>query len=200
MKINQRYVILLSIAVFIIAFVFLYFSYTKQTNEQKLAKQNLASATTSLDTATKEKTNQANLLTQATIQIATLQSQLAQAQQQLQGKQQVIPAAIENIDYNEILFNIAHTNNLLVLNINTTSPTANQVDKVTLYVTTFAISVKGETSDILNFVNDLATDVNFVSGTIDGVTMTVTTEQTPDGETITTTQGDISLSLYGYGE
>ena len=33
-----------------------------------------------------------------------------------------------------------------------------------------------------------------------GVTMTVNTEQTPEGETITTTQGDISLSLYGYGE
>jgi hypothetical protein len=63
----------------------------------------------------------------------------------------------------------------------------------------FTISVKGETSDILNFVNDLATDVNFVSGTIDGVTMTVTTEQTPDGPVVTT-QGDISLSLYGYKE
>jgi Tfp pilus assembly protein PilO len=199
MKLNQRYVILLGIAVFIIAFAFLYLSYTKQTSQQKLAKENLASAAATFNTVTKEKTNQENLLTQANSQVAKLQSQLAQAQQQLQDKQQVIPSAIENIDYNEILFNIAHTNNLLVLNVNVNGPTENQVDKVTLYITMFTISVKGETSDILNFVNDLATDNNFVSGTIDGVTMTVTTEQTPEGDVVST-QGDISLSLYGYGE
>jgi Tfp pilus assembly protein PilO len=200
MKINQRYVILICIVVFIIAFAFLYMSYTKQTNEHKLAQQNLDNANATYTSVTKEKAKQENLLTQANSQVAQLQSQLSQAQLQLREKQQVIPAAIENIDYNELLFNIAHTNKLLVLNINTTGPTENQVDKVSLYVTMFTISVKGETSDILNFVNDLATDTNFVSGTIDGVTMTVTTEQTPDGETITTTQGDISLSLYGYGE
>jgi Tfp pilus assembly protein PilO len=199
MKINQRYVILLGIAVFIIAFAFLYLSYTKQTGQQKLAKENLASATTTFNTVNKDKTNQDNLLTQANSQVAQLQSQLAQAQQQLQDKQQVIPAAIENIDYNELLFNIAHSNQLLVLNVNVNGPTENQVDKVSLYITMFTISVKGETSDILNFVNDLATDNNFVSGTIDGVTMTVTTEQTPEGAMIST-QGDISLSLYGYGE
>ena len=162
-------------------------------------RQNLDSANATFTSVTKEKATQEGLLTDANDQLAKLQSQLAQAQQQLQTEQQVIPAAIENIDYNELLFNIAHTNNLIVLNINTTAATENQVDKVTLYVTMFTISVKGDTTNILSFVNDLAADINFVSSTIDGVTMTVSKEQTDEGE-IVSTQGDISLSLYGYKE
>jgi hypothetical protein len=64
----------------------------------------------------------------------------------------------------------------------------------------FTISVEGQTQDILKFVADISKDSYFISGTIDSVTVTVTTEEGPEGEIITTTQGDINLSLYGYEE
>ena len=62
MKINQRYVILLSIAVFLIAFVFLYMSYAKQNSEHKSAQQNLDSANATLTSVTKDKANQGGLV------------------------------------------------------------------------------------------------------------------------------------------
>ena len=198
MKINQRIIIVIVIVVFIAAFAFLYMNYSKETSQQKLLKQNLLNAKSTLDTVTNNKASQQTLLDQAKTEVATLQSQLAQAQQQLREKQQVIPEAIENIDYNELLFNIAQQDGLKVLSINTNGPAQNQVDKVTLYVTMFTISVEGQSANILQFVSDIAQDSNFISGTIDLVTMTVTTEEGPEGELITITQGDINLSLYGY--
>ncbi len=200
MKINQRYVILLGIVVFLVAFVLLYMSYARQKNENTLAKQNLSTATTAYNNAVKEKANQEGLLTQANTQITDLQNQLSQAQLQLQNKQQVIPESIENIDYNELLFNIANNNKLTVVSISVAGPTENQVNEIPLYTTSFAISVKGYTQDILNYINDITKDINFVSATVDGVTMTASSEQAEDGTTVTTTQGDISISLYGYGE
>ena len=200
MKINQRIIIIIGIAIFLIAFVLLYMSYSKETSQQNLLKQNLTAAQSTFNSVTTNKTNQEQLLDQAKTQVAGLQSQLAQAEQQLREEQQIIPATIENINYNELLFNIAQQNRLTVVSINTNGPIQNQVDKVTLHVTMFTISVKGQTDDILAFVSDIAQDSNFVSGAINSVTMTVTTEEGPEGEVITTTQGDINLSLYGYEE
>ncbi len=200
MKINQRYVILLSIAVFLIAFVFLYMSYANQSRENKQAGQNLSAANTAYDVAIKEKTTQEGLLSKANSDVAQLQSQLAQVKLQLQEKQQVIPQSVPNIDYNELLFNIARSNKLEMVSINTTGPTSNQTGDVSLFVTGFTISVTGNAQDILNFINQITSDSNFVSATIDGVTMSVSTEQAEDGTTVTTTQGNIVLSVYGYEE
>ena len=74
MKINQRYIIALVIIVFLAAFVFLYMNYSKQKSENTTAQENLNNANTAYNTALKEKTNQEDLLTQATSQIAQLQS------------------------------------------------------------------------------------------------------------------------------
>jgi Tfp pilus assembly protein PilO len=202
MKINRRYIILLGIVIFIAAFAFLYMNYSKQRSEA--AQQNLTNANTNYNSAIKEKAGQADLLAQTNGQIAQLQSQLAQVQQQLQTEQQIIPKSIQNIDYDELLFNLAHDNSLVVLSINVNGPDETQFEDVTMFLTVINISVRGDTWNILSFVNDIATDTNFVSSTLDGVTMSVTTEDVQVDETttiqVTSTQGDISLSLYGYEE
>ncbi|MBN1366564.1 MAG: hypothetical protein JW967_01375 [Dehalococcoidales bacterium] len=204
MKINPRYIIILCIVIFLAAAVYLYMFYSKQQTENTTAQQNLNNANSNYTSALKEKTNQEELLNQTTGQIAQLQSDLLLAQQKLQEGQQVIPESIENIDYDELLFDLAHSNGLVVLSVNVNGPNETQLSDVTMFVTQINISVRGATWDILNFINDITADTDFASATIDGVTMSVQTDEVEqeDGSTIevTTTQGDFTLSLYGYEE
>lgn len=204
MKINQRYIIALVIIIFLAAFVFLYMGNARQKRENTTAQENLNNANTAYATAIKEKSNQEDLLNQATGQIAQLQSRLIEIQLQLQEQQQVIPESIKNIDYDEILFNIADANKLQVLSLNIQGPTEVEVNGVTLFLYTFNISLSGDTPDILNYVNDVTTGDDFISAIVEGITMTVSTIEVPvDEETtieVPITQGDITITVYGVGK
>jgi Tfp pilus assembly protein PilO len=204
MKTSRKYIIILIIVIFIAAFAFLYMTYNKQKNENTLAQQNLTNAQTTYNTALKNKAAQEELLTETNTQIAELQSRLLLAQQQLQTEQQVIPQAIKNIDYDELLFSLAGSGGLTVLNLSVTGPAESQVNDVTMFMYTFNLSLRGETWDIINFIDKIATDASFISTVIEGVTMTVNVEEVEVDEDTTievrTTQGDITLSIYGLEE
>lgn len=204
MKINQRYIIALVIIIFLAAFVFLYMGNARQKRENTTAQDNLKNADTAYATAIKEKSNQEDLLNQATGQITQLQNRLIEIQLQLQEQQQVIPESVKNIDYDEILFNIADTNKLQVLSLNIQGPTEVAVNDVTLFIYTFNISLSGDTPDILNYVNDVTTGNYFISAIVEGITMTVSTIEVPvDEETtieVPITQGDITITVYGVGK
>ena len=204
MKISQKYIIALLIVIFIAALAFLYMTYSKQKSENTLAQQNRTNAQTTYNTALKNKAGQEELLTEANTQIAGLQSRLLQVQQQLQTEQQVIPQAIKNIDYDELLFGIARSSGLTVLNLNVNGPSEIQVNDVSMFTYTFNISLRGETWDIISFINEVATDDSFISTVIEGVTMTVNVEEVEIDEDTTievrTTQGDITFSIYGLEE
>ena len=90
------------------------------------------------------------------------------------------------------------------MNLNVNGPSEIQVNEVSMFMYTFNISLRGETWDIISFINEVATDESFISTVIEGVTMTVRVEEVEIDEDTTvevrTTQGDITLSIYGLEE
>jgi len=197
MKINRRLIVIISIAVFVIALAFLYLNYQKQVTAQTSAQQDLTAANSSLTIITSSKTKAQTQLDQDKNQLNDLQGQLAQTQQNLAEKQQILPLSVGNIDYNEIIFNVAGSCNLTILTLTSSPPVANSANNLSFSVSGFDITLQGQMSDVLNFIHTVATDSRFAGGVIDAVSTSKVTIDTPSGSQ-DAIQAGIHLSLYSY--
>jgi chromosome segregation ATPase len=185
----------MGIGVFVIAFVAMFFLYARQSSEQEELESSLAGAQTQL---AKLISGRQSLETQLSQQ----QSKLAETQALLDSALASFPELEANIEYNEVLTELAEDYDLEVVSMAADTPRENDVEGVVFLVISFEVKVKGELSSILNMINAIATDERFSSATIETVNIDI-----PEPELILATlgqepeqsSGTIKLVGYSYG-
>lgn len=207
MKINQRLIIVLLIGVFVVAFAFLYINYSKQSSARTLAQQDLSQANAALEKSTAEKNAAQQQLDQANNDIAQLQNQVTTNEDKLADTRSSFPASADSVDYSEIFFDIARRYSVSVTSIATDKTSSARTDSLTFNTSTFQISIKGNMTDVINYLYALSTEPPFDYAKIatlgisqnQETTTTTNADGTETDTTITYEQMDIQITMYTYG-
>ena len=181
MKPSKKVWLIIGIAIFAIVLAVLFSFYSRQAGEREQLENDLVVAKA--------------LLPQLTAQKEDMEDQLAQAQSLLDRSRAEFPESVECIEYGEDLFEIADDCDLRLTTLRPSKPTAKKVGAVTYSVSSFAVSVKGEVSDILDFVDALRTGVDFQLPW--GADVTSVKISYSGGE-VTTGTATINLNIYAY--
>ena len=204
MKISKTAWLILGIGIFVIAFASLYLVYFQQGREQERLSDSLSVAQQTLPKLASEKDDWERQLTQLGSQLARLKSELARATSRLADSKTSFPKSVESIEYGERLFNIADGCDLVITEFTASEPGDKKVEvevgdikveDVTYFVTSFTVDVEGEVTDILDFINTIATDEYFINATVVEVDMVVPELASEEEEKPSAT---IKLDIYGY--
>lgn len=177
MKPSKKVWLIIGIAIFAIVLAVLFTIYSRQAGEREQLENNLWVAQA--------------LLPQLTAQKEDLEDQLAQAQSLLDRSRTEFPESVECIEYGEDLFEIADDCDVELTRITASKPTGS----ATYSVSSFAVDVNGDVSDILDFVDALRTGVDFQLPWGAEVTAVRITYGGGEGTAGTAT---ISLNIYAY--
>ena len=189
MKLSKTAWLILGIGIFVIALGSLYMVYSRQGSEEEQLSNSLLAAQQTLSRLTSERADSESTLTK-------MEDKLAQAELLLHKAKAKFPGLVESTDYAERLFNIADGCDLAVTEFTSLEPadqTAEAKD-VTYFVTSFSVKVEGEVTDILDFINAIATSEYFTTATIELVDMDIPEEETEEEEP----SASIGLVIYGY--
>lgn len=143
MKPSKKVWLIIGIAIFAIVLAVLFSFYSRQAGEREQLEKSLEDAQF--------------LLPQLTAQKEDMEDQLAQAQSLLDRSRAEFPESVECIEYGEDLFEIADDCNLALTSLRPSKPTSSAIYSVS----SFVVSVNGEVSDILDFVDALRAGVDF---------------------------------------
>ena len=143
MKTSKKVWLIVGIAIFVIAFAVLFLFYSRQAGEREQLENDLVVAQA--------------LLPQLTAQKEDVEDQLAQAQSLLDRSRAEFPESVECIEYGEDLFEIADDCDVVITKLTASKPTGSAIYSVS----SFAVSVTGEVSDILDFVDALRVGEDF---------------------------------------
>jgi Tfp pilus assembly protein PilO len=147
MKPSKKVWLIVGIAIFVIVLAVLFSFYSRQAGEREQLEKRLEDSQF--------------LLPQLTAQKEDMEDQLAQAQSLLDRSRAEFPESVECIEYGEDLFEIADDCNLQLTALRLSEPTNKNVGAATYSVSSFALSVTGGVSDILDFVDALRAGVDF---------------------------------------
>lgn len=206
MKFGKTAQLLLAIGIFAIGAIFLYrMNLERQAVHEELDTQ-LAATQLLLPKLSSDKEELESRLNR-------LQSELAQAETSLGESKAKFPASVENIDYVELLFEMAQARDLELMSLTTSGPVIQVVEDIGYEVTSFNLEVKGKVSDILDLVNVIATDEEFTTATVELVAIKVPEpltsqekeelagqEQTEEEEPPEAPSAIIKLDIYSYEE
>jgi hypothetical protein len=106
-------------------------------------------------------------------QLAQLENQLDQAEATYGQSQANFPEVVASIEYDEELFFIAGDYNLDVMSLTASEPRENKVEEIPFDNTVIEVEVRGEVSNILSFINNVATGGYFNSAIVELVSMEV---------------------------
>ena len=176
MKPSKKVWLIIGIAIFAIVLAVLFLFYSREAGEREQLEKSLEDAQF--------------LLPQLTAQKEDLEDQLAQAQSLLDRSRAEFPESVECIEYGEDLFEIADDCDLKLTTLRPSKPTSS----APYTVSSFAVSVKGEVSDILDFVDALRAGVDFQlpwSAEVTAVKISYAGEDAAGTATI-------SLNIYAY--
>jgi hypothetical protein len=147
MKTSKKVWLIVGIGVFAIVIALLFSNYSRQAGEREQLENNLFTAQA--------------LLPKLTNQKGDLENQLAQAQSLLDRSRAKFPQSVESIKYGEDLFEIADDCDVEITRLTMSKPTNKKVGAVTYSVSSFAVDVNGDVSDILDFVDALRAGADF---------------------------------------
>lgn len=175
MKPSRSFFLSVFIIGFLIAAVVLGMKYKSATTDHKLAQKNLVAERVSLAALNQEKADLNTSLAQAVADIAAwnnkialLQTALEQANLSLKQTQSKFPASVQTIEYNETLLGLARSSNLMMRTLVASEPSEGELTTkdFTFYTNVFTVVLDGKVSDILDFLNKVATNVLFKTGAI----------------------------------
>jgi hypothetical protein len=167
---------------FSVAAVVLGQMYNSANNDYKLAQTNLNAARLSQSVLNKAKLDLSAQMAQAVAdvaawnsKIALLQTELGQARLSLTQTQSKFPASAQTIEYNETLMGLAKSCNLTMSTVVSTEPVLGDIGSgdFTFYANVFTINVSGQVSDILDFVDKVATNAVFKTGAMTPVSFNI---------------------------
>jgi len=167
MKISKTALWILGIGFFVIASAVLIMFYVRQSGDAEQLEDNLL-------------VNQ-SLLTKLTSDRAELNSQLTQLYHQLDEAEAAynqnkakFPKSVMTIEYDEEIFFIADDYNLEVMKLTASEPREYLIEEIPFFVNTdFEVEVRGQVSNILSFINNVATGGYFDAATVELVKMEV---------------------------
>ena len=180
MRLSRTAWIVLGIGIFVIAAVSLYLLYGNQTRAHQAAKDELDEVQATAPLLLLEKQALQNELAQKEDELAQwndtisrLEGQLAQAEIELGQTQDGFHSSAESIEYDEILFVFAHNSNLEISILNASETNDADVEGIGYKTTVFAVEVRGEVANILDFVNTIVTDEAFKTAILEPVDIMV---------------------------
>ena len=182
MKLTRSMLVSVFVTLFLVAAVVLGYMYNGANKDKKLAQNNINAAQLSQTALNRAKADLTAQLTQAVAdvaawnnKIALLQTQLGQASLSLAQAQGKFPASAQTIEYNETLMALAKSSNVTMQLLVATEPAVGNLNTsdFTFYTNLFTINVSGKVSDILSFVNKIATSSSFSTAAISPVSFTV---------------------------
>ena len=102
-------------------------------------------------------------------QLSQLESDMAQALATIASVKAVFPESVESIEYDEVLFNLAHNHALEVQELQASEPKAYKGDdeSISYMVTIIDVQVTGEVSDILDYFNSIVNDEFFTTADVE---------------------------------
>ena len=218
MKLSKIAWIILVIGIFVIASGSLYWLYLQEGPKQEELSGQLSTVQARIPKLAAERANLESTLTE-------LEDKLAQVTSQLKTAKAVFPAAVESIEVDELLFGIAYDWDLEITSLTASEPSDLkvevevevetediEVEDVTYLVTSFDVDVKGEVSDILNFIHTIVTHRDFDTATVEIVSIIIpdpvsedekaglSEEEIEEREEMDTPSANIKLVIYSYKE
>ena len=199
MKLGKIAWLILGIGILVIALGSLYTVYRGQVQDQEKVNNSLSLAQVTLSKLATERANLESTLTE-------IENKLTQATSRLKPAKAAFPTSMESIEVDEQLFRIAKDWGLEVISLTASKPDDEkvkvevgdtEVGDVTYFVTSFTIAVKGEVSDILDFINTIVTRDDFNTATIEMVNIKVPEPPTEEEEA-EKPSATIQLVIYGY--
>ena len=216
MKLSKIAWLILVIGIFVIASGSLYWLYLQEGPKQEELNEQLSAVQAKIPKLASERANLESTLTE-------LEDKLAQVTSQLRTAKAVFPAAVESIEVDELLFGIANDWGLEIISLTASEPSDLkvavememediEVEDVTYLVTSFDVDVKGEVSDILNFIHTIVTHRDFDTATVEIVSIVIpdpvseeekeglSKEEIEEREEMDTPSANIKLVIYSYKE
>jgi DNA-binding protein YbaB len=210
------------VAVFIIGFVVLYMSYSRQITEQEQLKSRVASNQATFSKLVTEKENWQTQLVKLQSELAQRQSALTAANLTLKQAATGWPTSAESIEYDEKLFEMADAWNLDITIVTADKPAEEEVEDITFVTATFTVAITGKpietpfkeakdyrdylydtVDDILAFVHTIVNDKAFALAGIELVNMQVPEPLTKEelatkGVEVGKPTATITLKIYTY--
>lgn len=186
MKLSKPALWILGIGVFVITSAVLIMLYAGRSGDAEQLEDNLLITQTLLTqlTADREELNS---------QFTQLYNQLDEADSAYRQSKANFPKSVMSIEYDEELFFIADDYNLEVMSLTASEPSENKVEEVPFNNTVFEVEVRGAVSNILSFINNVATGGYFDSATVELVNMEV-----PEPDQYEQPTAVIKIIVYSY--
>jgi len=212
--------LVLAIGIFVVGAIFLQrMNAERQESGEKLAEQ-METAQSLLPQLTAEREDYENQLT-------SLEAEMATVRVVAEESKQVFPNSAESIEYDEIIFLMAHDRDLEIVHLTASEPSSTSTGDINFVTTVFSISVRGKpiatsfdstttyrefiygtVSDILDFINGIAIDEDFASATLDSAEISVPSvlfeaeitgmQETEEVDEIKVPTANIRLTVYSY--
>jgi len=160
MRLGRTAWLVLGIGIFAFALIALLVVYLGKSSDEKQKTADLATAETQL---TQLISGRETLETQLPEQ----QSKLAAAQSLLLKTQAIFPELSENIEYDEVLAELAHDCDLELMSMAAEGPQEEEVGDVTCMVISFEVQVRGGVSNMLDMVNAIAMDERLATASVE---------------------------------
>lgn len=144
MRLSKTVWIILGLAVFVIALVYMYMMYSRQASEQDQLKSKIAANQATLIRLVAEQESWQSQLAKLENEIAQRQAALTEANLALSQAKEDWPQSAESIEYDERLFEIADAWNLDITVVTAAEPNDTKVQGGTTFtVASFSVEIKG---------------------------------------------------------
>ncbi len=106
-------------------------------------------------------------------QFAQLENQLDEAEAAYNQSQAKYPDSVASIEYDEEIFSLANDSSLEVISLTASEPRENKVEDIPFDNTVFEVEVRGTVTNILTFIDDIATGGYFDAATVELINLEV---------------------------
>jgi hypothetical protein len=186
MKLGKTARWILGIGIFILAGAILFALFTGQSSEATQLEDNLEITQGILTNLIADKEDM-------TAQLAQYENELADAQLAFSQSQAKFPKEVASIEYDEEIFSAADDYNLEVMTITTSEPRVVKTEVIDFMATYFEVEVRGTMSNILSFVNNVAT-----GGYFNAATFELANIEGPEPGQDELPSGTIKITVYSY--
>jgi len=161
-KLSKKSWLLISVGVFTILFAGLWTVHSQKANEQKQLEDKLNTAELKLGEFQTEQLFQRQ---------NELEEQLKQTLSQSEDAREILSQPIGSLAINSVMFNIAETCNVEVIEIGSPGLASEDLDGLACNVLPFAATVEGDVTDLVSFITELNNDLE--NGIINSVEISV---------------------------
>jgi hypothetical protein len=166
MKLSKIAWWILGAGFFVLAAIILVVLFSGQSSDARQLEDNLLVTQTLLNKLISDREDMES-------QLAQLQNELAEAQAAYNQSQAKYPESVASIEYDEEIFALANDSSLDVMSLIASEPRENKVEGIVFVNTVFEIEVRGTVTNILTFIDDIATGDYFESATAELINLEI---------------------------